>query len=227
MNSALLHSTLQSVRDDDAGAIEKAIAEGVDLGPVWLGRHTLLMTAAGGGYINALRALLPSSNAKIADDKGRTALMMAAKRGCPDCVGMLLAASDPQAQDKEGKDALFYALRSDMSRGYKAKRACLQMLAERIDASRPQGAHESPRSVLWLAASKHQSSPETFEIFGPQWPQSEEAAQAIAQWGPQQLPLTHAALERALLAQAMGEAASAQETAPQAKSAAKAESRRL
>jgi hypothetical protein len=200
MNSALLHKTLEAVREDNAEAVERAVVAGVNLGPVWLGRQTMLMQAAKHGSANALRVLLPRSNAKLADMNGETALMMAANRGCASCVAQLMAVSDAQARDNEGKDALFHGWSADWRHsGLDGKIACLRILAEELDASRPQSAEPGGGlSVLWRAARRY-ASREIFEVFGPQFPLSEEVEEALANWGAQEIPLTHAARERALL----------------------------
>jgi hypothetical protein len=211
MSIALLRRAAEAVGENDAPAVRRAIAAGVDLGPALAGGQTLLMLAAEGGCRSALRALLPHSDARLADRKGLTALMMAASHGCPNCVSQLMAASDAQARNAEGKDALFFAAWAWSVGRPEGKLECLRLLAEKIDASRPQGSGLGSRSVLRMAVRGHDATPEMFELLGPRHPMSEEAAEALANWGAQALPLTHAARERALLLAAAGAGATSRE----------------
>ncbi|ABO55008.1 ankyrin repeat domain-containing protein [Burkholderia vietnamiensis] len=72
---------------------------------------TALMGAAMGGSAAAVNALLPVSDAKLADhEEGMTALMFAARAGQAEAVEALLPQSDPQAVDSTGRTALLWAV---------------------------------------------------------------------------------------------------------------------
>jgi len=71
---------------------------------------TALMLAAQSGKPERVRALLPASDAKMADSVGRTALMFAALSATPECIELLLPFSEANARDVHGTTALGYAV---------------------------------------------------------------------------------------------------------------------
>lgn len=192
-----LGATLLAARNNDAAGVEAGIANGVDLGPRWDKRRTMLMIAAANGSADAVAALLPHSNANLADANGETALMLAASHGSARCVKILMAASNLQAKNRGGQDALLYALTGRGAEGSKQKQECLRLLAEKMDVQRPQGPHSWSESALRHAIKGPKSNPDYFDVLGAQCPTSEEAKEAIKRWSVALLPLTNMARQMA------------------------------
>jgi len=73
------------------------------------GEGTPLMSAAEGGHVDCVRALLPRSNPRARDEDGDTALIVAAFSNAVECVAALASVSDANAVDSDGKTALLWA----------------------------------------------------------------------------------------------------------------------
>lgn len=131
----------------DLDAVERLIAQGVEVNGTNRAGGTALMTAAIQGHAEVVRLLLSKRAAVNArNNKGWTALMYAAWNGHTDVVKMLLAkGAEVNAQNNEGWTALMYAT-------WKGQAKAVQvLLAGRALVATPNQAGES---ALTLAAHR-------------------------------------------------------------------------
>ena len=123
----------KALRWIERGASPRVGAEGL----------TALHVAALMGREAMVAALLPMSDASLADYEGKTALMRACQHGREGCVRLLLAAgADALARDLEGQNALMMACRQ-------ARDGCARALLE-LESAREQAMAQDRREG-WVA----------------------------------------------------------------------------